>query len=208
VLLVIDTVSALADCVAKVPVCRAVSRLFGGRIPVGERFAAAAWSTPETGAPVLADSAAALDCRIIDVASVDAHGVLLCRVVAALQRSDCADNLIYFGRNYRAGRPGLTAVGTILRGAPDRDRGAELQIFPRGAASSSGATPVTGCSPSFEDSCVLNGRETLHSSNRSALMRMTGSDEAGSLSKNDARVYYITLFCYISTGSRRRSLLR
>ena len=32
--------------------------------------------------------------------------------------------------------------------------------------------------------------KALHSSNRSALMRMTGSDEAGSQSKNDARVYY------------------
>ncbi|XSC45625.1 flavin reductase family protein [Bradyrhizobium sp. RDT10] len=53
-------------------------------------------STPETGAPVLADSAAAFDCRIIDVANVDKHGVPFCRVVAALQRSDCADSLIYF----------------------------------------------------------------------------------------------------------------
>ena len=135
-LFVIYTMSALADCVAKVPVCRAVSRLFGGRIPVDERFAAAVWSTPETGAPVHADSAAAFDCRIIDVANVDTHGVLFCRVVAARQRSDCADNLIYFGCNYRARRSGLTAVGTILRVPPDRDRGAERRIFP-GAASSS-----------------------------------------------------------------------
>jgi len=93
------------------------------------------WSTPETGAPVLADSAAAFDCRIIDVANEDTHGVLFCRVVA-LQRSDCADNLIYFGCNYRAGRSGLTAVGTILRVAPGRDRGAELRIFPGGASAS------------------------------------------------------------------------
>jgi len=35
-----------------------------------ERFAAATWSTLETGAPVLADCAAAFDCRIIDVANV------------------------------------------------------------------------------------------------------------------------------------------
>ena len=39
--------------------------------------------------------------------------------------------------------------------------------------------------------------KALHSSNRSALMRMTGSDEAGSQSKNGARVYYIAWFCYI-----------
>jgi len=35
-----------------------------------ERFAAATWSTLETGAPVLADCAAAFDCRIVDVANV------------------------------------------------------------------------------------------------------------------------------------------
>jgi flavin reductase len=85
-----------------------LSRLFGGGIPADERFAAATWSTLETGAPVLADCAAAFDCRIIDIVNVDAHDVLFCRVVA-LQRSDCADKLIYFARDYRAGLPGLTA---------------------------------------------------------------------------------------------------
>jgi hypothetical protein len=34
---------------------------------------------------------------------------------------------------------------------------------------------------------------------------MTGSDEAGSQSKNDARVYYITWFCYISLRQLRPS---
>ena len=69
--------------------------------------AAAVWSTPETGAPVHADSAAAFDCRIIDVANADTHGVLFCRVVA-LQRSDRVDNLIYFGRDYHVVPAGLT----------------------------------------------------------------------------------------------------
>ncbi|MCP3471758.1 flavin reductase family protein [Bradyrhizobium sp. CCGUVB1N3] len=51
------------------------------------------WSTPETGAPILADRAPAIDCRIIDVAKAGTR-----EVVVALQRSDCADNLIYFRR--------------------------------------------------------------------------------------------------------------
>ncbi|WP_164939946.1 flavin reductase [Bradyrhizobium zhanjiangense] len=76
-----------------------LSRLFGGKVPAEERFAAAAWSTLATGAPVLADCAAAFDCRIADVVNVGTHDVLFCRVVA-LQRSGCADNLIYFGRAY------------------------------------------------------------------------------------------------------------
>jgi flavin reductase len=76
-----------------------LSRLFGGRISFDERFAAAAWSTLETGAPVLADCAVAFDCRIVDVANVGTHDVLFCRVVA-LRRSECTDNLIYFDRDY------------------------------------------------------------------------------------------------------------
>jgi len=67
--------------------------------------AAATWSTLETGAPVLSDCAAAFDCRIIDVASVGTHDVLFCSV-AALQRSDGATNLIYFGRDYHVVRVG------------------------------------------------------------------------------------------------------
>jgi flavin reductase len=76
-----------------------LSRLFGGKVPSEERFAAAKWSTLETGAPVLADCAAAFDCRIADVVNVGTHDVLFCRVVA-LRRSGCTDNLIYFGRAY------------------------------------------------------------------------------------------------------------
>lgn len=76
-----------------------LSRLFGGGTSFDERFAAADWSTLETGAPVLADGGVAFDCRIIDVANVDTHDVLFCRVLA-LQKSDCADNLIYFDRDY------------------------------------------------------------------------------------------------------------
>jgi flavin reductase len=78
-----------------------LSRLFGGKVPAGARFAAAAWSTLETGAPVLADGSAAFDCRIADVVNVGTHDVLFCRVVG-LRGSNCADNLIYFGRDYHA----------------------------------------------------------------------------------------------------------
>jgi flavin reductase len=76
-----------------------LSRLFGGKVPADERFAAAAWSTLETGAPVLADCAVAFDCRIANAVNVGTHDVLFCRVVA-LQRSRCMDNLVYFGRAY------------------------------------------------------------------------------------------------------------
>jgi flavin reductase len=84
-----------------------LSRLFGGGIPVDQRFAAAAWSTLETGAPGLIDCAVSFDCSIVDVASVGTHDVLFCRVLA-LRRSDGTDNLIYFARDYHVVRAGLT----------------------------------------------------------------------------------------------------
>lgn len=80
-----------------------LSRLFGGKVPAGERFAAAVWSTLATGAPVLVDSAAAFDCEIANVVTVGTHDVLFCRVVA-LQSSGLTENLIYLGRVYHSVR--------------------------------------------------------------------------------------------------------
>jgi flavin reductase len=80
-----------------------LSRLFGGKVPIAERFAAAVWSTLETGAPVLADCAVAFDCDITNVTTVGTHDVLFCRVVA-LRRSGLTENLIYLGRAYHSVR--------------------------------------------------------------------------------------------------------
>lgn len=80
-----------------------LSQLFGGKVPAAERFAAAAWSTLETGAPVLADCAVAFDCQVADVTTVGTHDVLFCRVVA-LQSSGLTENLIYLGRAYHSVR--------------------------------------------------------------------------------------------------------
>ncbi|MGY3034352.1 flavin reductase (DIM6/NTAB) family NADH-FMN oxidoreductase RutF [Bradyrhizobium sp. USDA 4354] len=80
-----------------------ISRLFGGKVPLDGRFAAAVWPTLDAGAPVLSDCAAAFDCRIIDSTNVRTHDVLSCRVVA-LQRSDYADCLVYSDRNYHVVR--------------------------------------------------------------------------------------------------------
>jgi flavin reductase len=55
-----------------------LSQLFGGKIPVDERFAAAAWSVLDTGSPVLTDCAAAFDCRI--TGRVDVGTTMCCSV--------------------------------------------------------------------------------------------------------------------------------
>jgi flavin reductase len=82
-----------------------LSQLFGGRLPAEERFAATAWFTLETGAPVLADGAVAFDCQIVDVANIGTHDVLFCRVVA-LRHTEYTDSLIYFSRDYHVVRAG------------------------------------------------------------------------------------------------------
>ncbi|MGX1321780.1 flavin reductase [Bradyrhizobium sp. USDA 377] len=79
-----------------------LSRLFGGKVPAAERFAAATWSTLETGAPVLAGCAVAFDCRIVNVTTVGTHDVLFCRVVAL--QAGSTENLIYLGRAYHSVR--------------------------------------------------------------------------------------------------------
>jgi flavin reductase len=74
-------------------------------IAVEARFAGGSWTRLATGAPVLTDAAANLDCRIARVAEVGTHSVLFCEVeeiATALQ----PEGLIYFNRLYhRIGSP-------------------------------------------------------------------------------------------------------
>ncbi|PST19618.1 pyrimidine utilization flavin reductase protein F [Rhizobium sp. JAB6] len=81
-----------------------LSRLFGGKTPVAERFAGASWSELSTGAPVLEDALVSFDCRIVRQADGGTHDILLCEVDAIRQR-DSGQGLIYFDRAYHpAGR--------------------------------------------------------------------------------------------------------
>jgi len=74
-------------------------------IAVEQRFAGGSWTQLVTGAPVLTDAVASLDCRIARVAEVGTHSVLFCEVeeiATALQ----PEGLIYFNRLYhRIGSP-------------------------------------------------------------------------------------------------------
>ncbi|MGA0531679.1 flavin reductase [Hansschlegelia sp. KR7-227] len=77
----------------------ALSNLFGGRTHVDERFAAAVWTTAETGAPVLEGALASFDCRVASVVDVGTHAVLFCEVVA-IGLGEPSEALIYVGRRY------------------------------------------------------------------------------------------------------------
>ncbi|NEU12842.1 FMN reductase [Methylobacterium sp. BTF04] len=76
-----------------------VASAFGGRIPMDERFATAAWHRLVTGAPVLDGALIAFDCRIVGRHAVATHDVLFCEVVALAEAGD-GDGLLYADRRY------------------------------------------------------------------------------------------------------------
>lgn len=79
----------------------AVSSAFGGKTPMDERFAAAAWGSLATGAPVLEGALVAFDCRIVGRTSVGSHDVLFCEV-EALAEPGQGEGLVYAARRYHA----------------------------------------------------------------------------------------------------------
>ena len=66
---------------------------------VEQRFADASWERLATGAPVLADAAASLDCRIVRVTEVGTHTVFFCEVQEIVTAAE-PEGLIYFNRTY------------------------------------------------------------------------------------------------------------
>lgn len=78
-----------------------LSRLFGGKTPVDERFAAAQWDITGNGSLKLPDALASFDCRIRSVVDGGTHNVLFCEVDDIDIRDD-GSALIYFDRGYRS----------------------------------------------------------------------------------------------------------
>jgi flavin reductase len=76
-----------------------LSRLFGGKTAMDERFAAAGWSVGLSGAPVLEGATVSFDCRITSRADVGSHTVFFCEVLA-IECHKVAAGLIYFDRAY------------------------------------------------------------------------------------------------------------
>jgi flavin reductase (DIM6/NTAB) family NADH-FMN oxidoreductase RutF len=73
--------------------------------PESERFAAGDWTSAKTGAPVLADAVAWLDCRVVDRHPAGTHVIYVGRVEAgATPRPDAAP-LVYWNRAYHTVDP-------------------------------------------------------------------------------------------------------
>ena len=77
----------------------AIATLFGGKTPMDERFAAAAWSRRLTGAPALEGAVARFDCRVSEIVESGTHDVLFCTVLAAEVEAGL-HGLIYFDRQF------------------------------------------------------------------------------------------------------------
>ncbi len=66
-----------------------------------DRFAEGNWTTAETGAPVLEDAAAWLDCKIFNRHVAGTHTIYVGEVQACKVVDDNAEPLVYWNRDYR-----------------------------------------------------------------------------------------------------------
>ena len=64
-----------------------------------DRFKLGAWTTLETGSPILEDALVSFDCDIEQIQEVGTHSVFMCRVIA-IKQSQQDESLVYFNRAY------------------------------------------------------------------------------------------------------------
>jgi len=81
-----------------------ISDRFAGRYPNEERFAGLAYHSAVTGAPVLDDAIAYIDCRVVEGLVTGDHTIFVGQVESANTLRDDQSPLIYFmGRYHRVG---------------------------------------------------------------------------------------------------------
>jgi flavin reductase (DIM6/NTAB) family NADH-FMN oxidoreductase RutF len=81
-----------------------ISDRFAGRYPDEERFADLPYRTEATGAPVLNDAIAYIDCRVVEGLVTGDHTIFVGQVESAWTQKDNQAPLIYYmGEYYRLG---------------------------------------------------------------------------------------------------------
>jgi flavin reductase len=78
-----------------------LSTRFATPVDASARFDHEPWTELVTGAPVLADASAALDCRITQISDIGTHSVFFCEVVGVSTASQ-PGGLVWFDRGYHA----------------------------------------------------------------------------------------------------------
>lgn len=79
-----------------------VARLFGGKTPMDERFAAGKWHQGITGAPVLAGALVAFETRIVQRQPMGTHLVMFCQVNAVHPGNPACGASLYWNRAFRS----------------------------------------------------------------------------------------------------------
>lgn len=70
-----------------------------------QRFASTAWTTLESGAPVMLEALVNFDCRIAQVHEVGSHNIFYCEI-QSIRQGGADEGLVYFNRAYhRLGTP-------------------------------------------------------------------------------------------------------
>jgi len=77
----------------------AVSNQFAGNTTQAERFAAVPWVAGQTGVPLLSDSLASLECRVVQQIQAGSHWIVVGEVEHAICRQ--GDPLLYYSGGYR-----------------------------------------------------------------------------------------------------------
>jgi len=79
---------------------QALSATFADRrLSMEQRFAATAWSTLKSGAPVLDEALVSFDCCIAQVHEVGTHSVFYC-TLRGIRQGGSGQGLVYFNRVY------------------------------------------------------------------------------------------------------------
>lgn len=77
-----------------------VSGTFANRdLNMEQRFSTAAWSTLESGSPVMDEALVNFDCRIAQVHEVGSHSIFYCEVLT-IKQGPSDEGLVYFNRAY------------------------------------------------------------------------------------------------------------
>jgi flavin reductase len=77
-----------------------ISGVFANReLNSAQRFAATAWTTMESGSPVMEQALVNFDCRISQVHEVGSHSIFYCEVLR-IKQGDTEEGLVYFNRAY------------------------------------------------------------------------------------------------------------
>lgn len=79
---------------------REISGVFANReLDSTQRFASTAWTTMESGSPVMEQALVNFDCRITQVHEVGSHSIFYCEVLR-IKHGETEEGLVYFNRAY------------------------------------------------------------------------------------------------------------